>query len=147
MVGGKTGQLFGTEQQDHIIMLSIQHRDRAADIALNFLSRHHHQLVITEQGQESFLAVTYGVLGHYLVRRHLAQQADVGDLFFPDMFGQERQYSRQRHNADGQNCHRCTTHIMYLFTTTASTQAFHTQHPPLVSKNQPSRSVAAPRRG
>lgn len=82
MVGGKTGQLFGTEQQDHIIMLSIQHRDRAADIALNFLSRHHHQLVITEQGQESFLAVTYGVLGHYLVRRHLAQQADVGDLFF-----------------------------------------------------------------
>ena len=71
-------------------MLSIQHRDRAADIAFNFLSRHHHQLVITEQGQESFLAVTYGVLGHYLVRRHLAQQADVGDLFFPDMFGQER---------------------------------------------------------
>ncbi len=128
-------------------MLSIQHRDRAADIAFNFLSRHHHQLVITEQGQESFLAVTYGVLGHYLVRRHLAQQADVGDLFFPDMFGQERQYSRQRHNADGQSAivallisctfsqpllqHRLSTHSIR----------------PLVSKNQPSRSVAAPRRG
>ncbi len=78
-------------------MLSIQHRDRAADIAFNFLSRHHHQLVITEQGQESFLARHLRRTRGYLVRRHLAQQADVGDLFFPDMFGQERQYSRQRH--------------------------------------------------
>ncbi len=147
-MGGKTGQLFGTEQQDHIIMLSIQHRDRAADIAFNFLSRHHHQLVITEQGQ-GVLSRRHlrRTLGHYLVRRHLAQQADVGDLFFPDMFGQERQYSRQRHNADGQNAivallisctfsqpllqHRLSTHSIR----------------PLVSKNQPSRSVAAPRRG
>ncbi len=127
-------------------MLSIQHRDRAADIAFNFLSRHHHQLVITEQGQESFLAVTYGVLGHYLVRRHLAQQADVGDLFFPDMFGQERQYSRQRHNADGQIAIVALL-ISCTFSQPLLQHRLSTQHPPPVSKNQPSRSVAAPRRG
>ena len=90
MVGGKTGQLFGAEQQDHIKMLSIQHGDHAANITFNFLSRHPHQLVIAEQGQQTLFAVTHGVLCHHVVTRHLAQQADVSDLFFPDMFGQER---------------------------------------------------------